>query len=102
MEKWILSTEPDLYYSCHPSKQEFGVGFTVRGKCKYCVTRWTPINERLCMLRILEVLVFPASQLNTLPSELDINKQWLRCLDVLKTAATGFGYTKASQAPRMA
>ncbi|EJU6350860.1 endonuclease/exonuclease/phosphatase family protein, partial [Salmonella enterica] len=42
----------DLYYSCHPSKHEFGVGFAVRGKARYCVTRWTPINERLCMLRL--------------------------------------------------
>ena len=42
----------DLYYSCHPSKHEFGVGFAARGKARYCVTRWTPINERLCMLRL--------------------------------------------------
>ena len=42
----------DLYYSCHPSKHEFGVGFAVRGKARNCVTRWTPINERLCILRV--------------------------------------------------
>lgn len=42
----------DIYYSCHPSKREFGVGFAVRGKTRFCVTRWTPINERLCILRV--------------------------------------------------
>ena len=41
------------------------------------------------------------TRLNTLPSELDINKQWLRCLDVVKSHR-GFGYAKASKAPRMA
>ena len=42
----------ELYYSCHPSKYEFGVGFAVRGNARYCVTHWTPINERLSMLRV--------------------------------------------------
>ena len=42
----------DLYFSCTPEKREFGVGFAVRGKARHCVTRWVPINERLCILRI--------------------------------------------------
>ena len=44
--------EDDMYYSCYPTNHEFGVGFAVRGKTRFCITRWTPINERLCMLRI--------------------------------------------------
>lgn len=42
----------DLYYSCPLNKHEFGVGFAVRGKVRHCVTRWTPINERICILRV--------------------------------------------------
>ena len=30
----------DMYYRCHPTNHEFGVGFAVRGKTRFCVTRW--------------------------------------------------------------
>ena len=33
-------------------QDEDRVGLDVRGKTRFCITRWTPINERLCMLRI--------------------------------------------------
>uniref|UniRef100_T1GSP1 Uncharacterized protein n=1 Tax=Megaselia scalaris TaxID=36166 RepID=T1GSP1_MEGSC len=116
---------------------------SLEGKPRYCVTRWTPINERLCMFRgkkqILQhqhnlrsftnrrckrrnrqrthlQLTFRraqslqhhkrqqykdlvTTQQNSFPSELDIKKQWLRCLAV---PPQGLGYAKASQAPRIA
>uniref|UniRef100_T1GTE5 Uncharacterized protein n=1 Tax=Megaselia scalaris TaxID=36166 RepID=T1GTE5_MEGSC len=35
--------------SCHLTKHQAGVGFIIRGKARYCVSRWTPIkNTTLC------------------------------------------------------
>lgn len=42
----------DIYFSGNPNKREFGVGFAVKGKARFCINRWVPINERICMLRI--------------------------------------------------
>ena len=42
----------DIYYSGDPEKREAGVGFAVRGNARYCVSRWVPINKRLCILRV--------------------------------------------------
>uniref|UniRef100_T1GW33 Lipase domain-containing protein n=1 Tax=Megaselia scalaris TaxID=36166 RepID=T1GW33_MEGSC len=34
------ASQCDMYYRCDPTNHEFGVGITVRGKTRFCVTRW--------------------------------------------------------------
>ena len=41
-----------IYYSCHVSKHEFGVGFVVGERLRDSVLQFTPVNERLAALRI--------------------------------------------------
>ena len=51
-EKDNTKYQCDIYHSGHPERREFGVGFAVKGKARFCISRWEPISERLCMLRI--------------------------------------------------
>lgn len=68
----------DIYFSGNPEKREFGVGFAVRGKARFCVNRWVPINERICMLRIkakfyyISIICAHAPTLDSDESEKDI------------------------------
>ena len=41
-----------IYYSRDLEKHEAGVSFPDRGNARYCVSRWVPINKRLCILRV--------------------------------------------------
>ena len=41
-----------LYYSCHEKHHIFGTGFVVRGRARQLVMRFTPINQRLCYIRL--------------------------------------------------
>lgn len=68
----------DIYFSGNPEKREFGVGFAVRGKARFFVNRWVPINERICMLRIkakfyyISIICAHAPTLDSDESEKDI------------------------------
>uniref|UniRef100_T1GWY0 Uncharacterized protein n=1 Tax=Megaselia scalaris TaxID=36166 RepID=T1GWY0_MEGSC len=61
------STEDKWRRHRRPSRDPmFGVGFAVRGKGRYFVTRRTTINERLCMLRTFTRELY-ACILSTIP-----------------------------------
>ena len=41
-----------LYYSCHETRHEFGCGFMVNRRIKDLVSRFTPVDERIAIIRI--------------------------------------------------
>jgi hypothetical protein len=41
-----------ILYSKHQNKHEFGVGFLVNNRIKNSIIGFTPINHRLCIIRI--------------------------------------------------
>ena len=41
-----------LYYSCHEMRYEFGCGFMVNRRIKDLVSRFTPVDEGIAIIRI--------------------------------------------------
>ena len=50
----------DIYHSGYPERREFGVGFAVKGKARFCISRWEPILAR--------DFAFPESRTNSTTS----------------------------------
>lgn len=42
----------DIYFSCHERYKTLGCGFVVGTRLRHMVIDWTPVNERLCTIRI--------------------------------------------------
>lgn len=46
----ILKAAANISY--HLAKYDDGVGLVIHGRARYCFTRWTPINNGLCIIRL--------------------------------------------------
>jgi exonuclease III len=48
----IQNPEGDLYYSCHEQQHIFGTGFLVGTRVKNKIIAFTPVDMRICTLRV--------------------------------------------------